>query len=135
MCEVKGSDASAMSTMGLAYSVSCIDNEGNFVDQQCQLYKRCAHDICIFYYNCNYSFWKKKGELLSYHPPYHSHTPSVFFVQIPIQIREQTVNIHFIHFNYCFIYIFGMNVTVSSLLSKAYHSALNINMCCCYITT
>jgi len=38
-------------------------------------------------------------------------------------------------FNYCFMYIFGMNVTVSSLLSKAYHSALNTNMCCCYIIT
>ena len=113
----------------------CIDNEGNFVDKKWQLCNRCAHDICKFNYNYNYSFWKKRGNYFHTTPHIIVTHHLCFLYRYQFRYMNNCQYTLYTDLNYCFMYIFGMNVTVSSLLSKAYHSALNINMCCYYIIT
>jgi hypothetical protein len=39
----------------------CVDIEGDFVDEWCQLCKSCGHDVCEYHYGRNYSFWGERN--------------------------------------------------------------------------
>jgi hypothetical protein len=102
MREVKGSDPSAMSTMRLAYSVSCKGWKSASIIKEILWTNNvnCVKDVPMIYVNFIkiqlFFLEKKRGNYFYTIPPFIVTHHLWFFLQIPIQIREQTVNIHFI---------------------------------------